>query len=253
MARRTSLKRANARALKRTRRPAPGSGAVMACVVIVVFGPTSPYMSMANKPSAVVTSSLSHPRRPKRSSRSGMHTVLPADATPLKPNFPSAEKVMSSPPETADGAHLSKKTANSISVFEGQLKTKPGLPDEEKNIVIEVIVLPVSFWKLSSTQKADWKGHGFAAEFAAAVAVTVGLGSSSVIRVASVPFWGMGFGSDWAQAEAEKRATASSKTAGRKCFTRSPVHARKPADASGAIVAPKSPFLMRFNPFVMLG
>lgn len=224
----------------------------MACVVIVVFGPTSPYISMANKPSAVVTSSLLHPRRPKRSSRSGMHTVLPADATPLKPNFPSAEKVMSSPPETADGAQLSKKTANSISPFEGQLKTKPGLSDEEKNIVIEVIVLPVSFWKLSSTQKADWKGHGFAAEFAMAVAVTVGLGSSSVIRVASVPFWGMGFGS-CAQAEAEKRATASRKRAGRRCFTRSPVHARKPADANGAIVAPKSPFLMRFNPFVMLG
>ena len=59
-----------------------------------------------------------------------------------------------------------------------------------------------------------------------AVAVTVGLGLVSVIRVASVPFCGMGFGSDWAQAEADKKATASSKRAGRKCFKRTPVNTR---------------------------
>ncbi len=55
------------------------------------------------------------------------------------------EKVMSSPLETADWEQLSKKTADNISVEEGQLKNKPLFILEEKNIVIVVRALPVAF------------------------------------------------------------------------------------------------------------
>ena len=68
-----------------------------------------------------------------------------AGDTPSKPFFMSAENVMSSPLETADWEQLSKKTADNISWEEGQLKTKPALIAEEKNMVIVVMVLPVAF------------------------------------------------------------------------------------------------------------
>jgi hypothetical protein len=205
-------------------------------------------MSMANKPPTNCSPFPLHPGINRAAVSGDTHW---ADATPLKPFFMSAEKVTSSPLETADWEQLSKKTADNISDCEGQLNTR--LPWVAKNIVIEVMVLPVAFWKLSSTQKADWKGHGFASEFAMAVAVTVGLGFERVITVASVPFWGMGLGS-WAQAEAEKTATASSKRAGRKCFKRTPrLHTSDFWADSGANVVPKSFVSVRFNSFVMLG